>query len=253
MKRRYKLLIGFIITGIILVVIFFITKDRKVYYLSLGDSLAVGQMPDNSLNKSYGDYIKDYLEDRNILEFYTKGFAKNGYRSIDLLNDVNNNKKIKEGKKEISIKNALIKADIVTVSIGGNDLLYKLNLSSSIDITEFDDIYSYVDEVIGDINKLLFELRKNCKEQIIVLGLYNPFASFSPKLANTVEPVLSYANLKIQDLTKKYDMTFVDMHDMFLANPSYLPTYLEIHPTASGYRAMSKKIISAIDKKTLAK
>ena len=239
MKRRYKLLIGFIITGIILVVIFFITKDRKVYYLSLGDSLAVGQMPDNSLKKSYGDYIKDYLEDRNIL--------------TDLLNDINNNKKIKEGKKEITIKNALIKADIVTVSIGGNDLLYKLNLSSSLDITEFDDIYSYVDEVIGDINKLLFELRKNCKEQIIVLGLYNPFTSFSPKLANTVEPVLSYANLKIQDLTKKYDMTFVDMHDMFLANPSYLPTYLEIHPTASGYRAMSKKIISAIDKKTLAK
>ena len=35
--------------------------------------------------------IKDYLEDRNILEFYTKGFAKNGYRSTDLLNDVNNN------------------------------------------------------------------------------------------------------------------------------------------------------------------
>ena len=74
MKRRYKLLIGFIITGIILVVIFFITKDRKVYYLSLGDSLAVGQMPDNSLNKSYGDYIKDYLEDAMRLNRNMRGF-----------------------------------------------------------------------------------------------------------------------------------------------------------------------------------
>lgn len=229
------------------------TKDKKVYYLSLGDSLAVGQMPDKSDKKSYGDYIKDYLDDRNILEFYTKGFAKNGYRSTDLLNDINNNKKIKEGKKEITIKNALIKADVVTLSIGGNDLLYKLNLSSGMDIDEYDDIYSYVDEVMSDINKLLFELRKNCKEQIIVLGLYNPVSSFSSKLANTVEPVLSYFNASMEELTKKYDMTFVDMHDMFLANPTYLPTYLEIHPTSAGYRAMSKKIINAIDKKTLAK
>ena len=49
MKRRYKLLIGFLITGIFLITIFFITKDKKVYYLSLGDSLAAGQTPNNSI------------------------------------------------------------------------------------------------------------------------------------------------------------------------------------------------------------
>ena len=57
MKRRYKLLIGFLITGIFLITIFFITKDKKVYYLSLGDSLAAGQTPNNSISLSYGDYV----------------------------------------------------------------------------------------------------------------------------------------------------------------------------------------------------
>ena len=48
-------------------------------------------------------------------------------------------------------------------------------------------------------------------------------------------------------------MTYVDIHDMFLANDNYLPKKLEIHPTTLGYKAMAKSVISLIDKKTLAK
>lgn len=253
MKRRYKLLIGFIITGIILITIFFITRDKQIYYLSLGDSLAAGQTPNNTIEESYGDYVAEYLKDKEVLEFYTKKFSKSGYRSIDLLNDLNNNKKIKVDGKEITIKHALIKADIVTVSIGSNDLFYKLNVGNEFDMNEFDDIYTYVDEAISDVDKLLYELRKSCKEQIMVFGFYNPFTNFSSSLANTVEPVIVYANEKMKNLVKKYDMTYVDIHDMFLANDNYLPSKLEIHPTKDGYKAMAKSVINLIDKKTLAK
>lgn len=253
MKRRYKLLIGFIITGIILITIFFITRDKQIYYLSLGDSLAAGQTPNNTIEESYGDYVAEYLKDKEVLEFYTKKFSKSGYRSIDLLNDLNNNKKVKVDGKEITIKHALIKADIVTVSIGSNDLFYKLNVSNEFNMNEFDDIYTYVDEAISDVDKLLYELRKSCKEQIMVFGFYNPFTNFSSSLANTVEPVIVYANEKMKNLVKKYDMTYVDIHDMFLANDNYLPSKLEIHPTKDGYKAMAKSVINLIDKKTLAK
>lgn len=253
MKRRYKLLIGFIITGIILITIFFITRDKQIYYLSLGDSLAAGQTPNNTIEESYGDYVAEYLKDKEVLEFYTKKFSKSGYRSIDLLNDLNNNKKIKVEGKEITIKHALIKADIVTVSIGSNDLFYKLNVGNEFDMNEFDDIYTYLDEAISDVDKLLYELKKSCKEQIMVFGFYNPFTNFSSSLANTVEPVIVYANKKMKNLVKKYDMTYVDIHDMFLANDNYLPSKLEIHPTKDGYKAMAKSVINLIDKKTLAK
>ena len=251
MKRRYKLLIGFIITGIILITIFFMTRDKQIYYLSLGDSLAAGQTPNNTIEESYGDYVAEYLKDKEVLEFYTKKFSKSGYRSIDLLNDLNNNKKIKVDGKEITIKHALIKADIVTVSIGSNDLFYKLNVGNEFNMNEFDDIYTYVDEAISDVDKLLYELRKSCKEQIMVFGFYNPFTNFSSSLANTVEPVIVYANEKMKNLVKKYDMTYVDIHDMFLANDNYLPSKLEIHPTKDGYKAMAKSVINLIDKKTI--
>ena len=253
MKRRYKLLIGFVVTGIILITIFLLTRDRSIYYLSLGDSLAVGQTPNNTIEESYGDYVSEYLKDKEVLEFYTKKFAKSGYRSIDLLNDLESNKKIKVDGKEITIKHALIKADLVTVSIGSNDLFYKLNIGTEFDLSEFDDIYTYVDESISDVDKLLYELRKSCKEQIMVFGFYNPFTNFSSTLSDVVEPVIVYANDKMKSLTKKYDMTYVDIHDTFLANNEYLPSKLEIHPTKDGYKAMGRAVIDLIDEKMLAK
>lgn len=253
MKRRYKLLIGFVVTGIILITIFLLTRDRSIYYLSLGDSLAAGQTPNNTIEESYGDYVSEYLKDKEVLEFYTKKFAKSGYRSIDLLNDLESNKKIKVDGKEITIKHALIKADLVTVSIGSNDLFYKLNIGTEFDLSEFDDIYTYVDESISDVEKLLYELRKSCKEQIMVFGFYNPFTNFSSTLADVVEPVIIYANDKMKSLTKKYDMTYVDIHDTFLANNEYLPSKLEIHPTKDGYKAMGRAVIDLIDEKMLAK
>lgn len=215
--------------------------------------MAVGQTPNNTIEESYGDYIQEYLKDKEVLEFYTKDFSKSGYRSIDLLNDLKENKEIKVNGKNITIKNALIKADLVTVSIGANDLFYKLNIGNEFDMNEFDDIYTYVDETILDVDKLLYELRKSCKEQIMVFGFYNPFTNFSTSLANTVEPVILYANTKMENIVRKYDMTYVDIHDTFLANDNYLPSTLEIHPTKDGYRAMAKSAIGLINKKILAK
>lgn len=253
MKRRYKLLIGSLITGVILVIIFLITRDRKIYYLSLGDSLAAGQTPYGTIDLSYGDYVKEYLEDRELLEFYTKDFAKSSYRSIDVLNDLNNNKEIKVNGKNITIKNALIKADLVTVSIGANDLFYKLNIGSEFNLTEFNDLYSYVDECILDIDKLFYQLRKSCKEEIMIFGFYNPFTNYSSNLANSIEPYITYANSKLEYLTQKYDMTYINIHNKFLANDEYLPSFFEIHPTKKGYKAMSDSVIELINKKMLAK
>ncbi len=253
MKRRYKLLIGFLVVAFFLLAIYFFTLDKKVYYLSLGDSLAAGQTPYKTISDSYGDYVAQYIDERGKLEFYTKGFTKSGYRSVDVLNDLNENKKIKVGSKELSIKHALIKADIVTVSVGANDLFYKLNIGNEFEIEKLDSVYDYIDEVMVDVDKLLFELRKSCKEQIMVFGFYNPLTSYSKTMSDIIEPMIEYGNAKMEALVNKYDMTFIDIHDTFLAHEEYLPDFLEIHPTKDGYHAMADAVINLINKKTLAK
>lgn len=87
----------------------------------------------------------------------------------------------------------------------------------------------------------------------MVLGFYNPFINYSHDLATSVEPVILYANNKLEDLVNKYDMTYVDIHNSFLNNADYLPDILDVHPTKKGYKAIANQVIKLIDKKTLAK
>ena len=105
--------------------------------------------------------------------------------------------------------------------------------------------------MIKDINILLYDLKKSCKEQIIVLGFYNPFINSNLMFSNMIEKVVVYANNRLEQLVNKYDMTFLDLHDMFLANPNYLSKKNSMYPTQEGYYAIYKEIIRLIDSKKL--
>ena len=149
-------------------VIYLNTMDEKIYYLSLGDSIAVGVNSSGTDEMGYSDYIKNYLENRDLLENYIDEFAVSGYRSIDLKRDIEDNKKITINDKEVTLKNALIKADLVTLSIGANDFFYYINANPI-------DVYEHINTVIKDIESLFVLIREYCKEDIIVIGYYTPF------------------------------------------------------------------------------
>ena len=249
LKKRYAFLLFTVISTILIFIIFKITLNNNIYYLALGDYLTVGNSYNSNSNKSYSDYIADNLKDKEKLYFYTKGFANSNYRNIELLNDIKNNKRIKVNNKEITLKNALIKADIVTLSIGMNDLFYKINFS-----TDFSDdyiLYKYVDEVISDMDKLLLELRTSCKEEIIVTSFYNPF--INTNLFLSTEPIIEYANSKLLYLLRKYDMKYFNINKIFSANPNYLSYDLKLQPNNASYYAIYKQILKIINNKKLAK
>ena len=49
---------------------------------------------------------------------------------------IDNNEKVIIDKKEKTIKNALIKADLLTLSIGMNDFIYKMGIDKQNNINE---------------------------------------------------------------------------------------------------------------------
>lgn len=230
-----------IVIVVILLSIFFIylnTIDKKVYYLALGDSIAAGVNASGTDNYGYSDYIKTYLENRDLLETYINEFAVSGYRSIDLKRDIEDNKKLTINDKNITLKNALIKADIVTLSIGANDFFYYLNAS-------YTDVYDHINESLNDVENLFKLVREYCKEDIIVVGYYTPFESHEK--IDTMDEIIKFANKKLEELCNEYDMHFVDVFELFKENP-YLPNPNDIHPSIEGYEAISKEIIKVIDK-----
>lgn len=230
-----------IVIVVILLSIFFIylnTIDKKVYYLALGDSIAAGVNASGTDNYGYSDYIKTYLENRDLLETYINEFAVSGYRSIDLKRDIEDNKKLTINDKNITLKNALIKADIVTLSIGANDFFYYLNAN-------YTDVYDHINESLNDVENLFKLVREYCKEDIIVVGYYTPFESHEK--IDTMDKIIKFANKKLEELCNEYDMYFVDVFELFKENP-YLPNPNDIHPSIEGYEAISKEIIKVIDK-----
>jgi lysophospholipase L1-like esterase len=112
------------------IMIYLLTIDNKIYYVALGDSLAAGQTPYRNVGYGYADYVAENLKSKNKLAFYTKQFAVSGYRTTDLIHDINTNKKIKVDNKEITIKHALAEADVITISIGINELFYKIGVNN---------------------------------------------------------------------------------------------------------------------------
>jgi len=230
-----------IVIVVILLSVFFIylnTIDKKVYYLALGDSIAAGVNASGTDNYGYSDYIKTYLENRDLLETYINEFAVSGYRSIDLKRDIEDNKKLIINDKNITLKNALIKADIVTLSIGANDFFYYLNAN-------YTDVYDHINESLNDVENLFKLVREYCKEDIIVVGYYTPFESHEK--IDTMDEIIKFANKKLEELCTEYDMHFVDVFELFKENP-YLPNPNDIHPSIEGYEAISKEIIKVIDK-----
>ena len=196
-----------LITGLIFLVIFLIylaNMDKKVYYVALGDSLE-REYVSNEEVYGYSYYIKNYLKKDDLLERYSDDFAKADIRITDIIKDINNNAKITTNKGSFSLKNALIKADLITVNISSNDVFNKLKGNNIV----YNDVYDYIDDLAYDLDNLFKLMREYCKEDIVMVGPYNPFSDSSDKL-----DVYEYFNEKYKDVCEEYDIIYVDLSDI---------------------------------------
>ncbi len=242
--KKLKKIIFFFFLCIIIFIMYCLFKSNKLIYISLGDSLALGKTPYKSIGYGYSDYVKDYLEDNNKLKFYTKDFAQEGYRITDVLNDITLNKKIKIGKNHEGIKTILRRSNLVTLSIGSNDIFYKTD--NNILDTDTDEINKYIDEVIKDYDELLDELTKYFKGKLILIGYYNPYINRSSENVRDLSQSFVYINDYMEKLALKYDAEYVNIYEVFIENPGFLPNYKDIHPSTEGYKQIANLIIDKI-------
>ena len=201
--------------------IYFFNKSEKIYYLSLGDHLSYGINNFNKVEKNYNISIKNHYKE--ILSNYVNYSTYDDYRVVDLINDINYNKTIGYKNKEYKIQNLLIKSNLITLSIGMNDLIYKSQYDT--------DLYKYVDELLKDI-EILFELiRKYNKDEIYFLGFYN--------IINNKE-VIEYTNNRVKKICDKNKINFVDI--------SLLNNYIikGNYPTNDGYLYITESILALL-------
>ena len=195
------LIIGLVLLSIF--VIYLSNMDKKVYYVALGDSIERVYVGDEEVY-GYSYYVKKYLTDDDLLERYSDEYAKVDTRITDIINDINNNKKVTTGDGSFSLKNALIKADLITLNISSSDVFNKLNKKDVI----YNEVYDYIDDLAYDLDNLFKLMREYCKEDILMIGPYNPFSDI-----NSLD-VYEYFNKKYRDVCEKYDVIYVDLSDV---------------------------------------
>lgn len=232
MKLKRVLVVSIILLTVFL--IYLTTMDKKVYFVGLGDDLSLGIDNKEIQTGGYNKMIKEYLENKNLLEKYIIEFSRQDMRTTDLINAIEENQKIEVEEKEKTIKNVLIKADLVTLSIGSNDLSYKIKTGSKT------SIYNYIEEQLKDIEKLFQLIKEYCKEDILYIGLYNPFTEKE-------EEYYAYANEQIKKLCKEYKITWIDSNNL-LKN---IEDKKNLYPSSQEYQIIGKEIIKEIQKTLL--
>ena len=230
--------VGFILVIVLLIVIYITNKDTKVYYVSLGDGISRGINENDIEGYGYSDYVKDYLNKINKLEFYTKKFSGIDYRTTDIINNIEDNIEIIQNNKKITIKKSLMNADVITLSTGLNEILYKINKDNLVYVP-----YDYIDEVLNDIKKLINIIKKYCKEDIIFIGYYNPFINDSK-----MDSIIKYANNKLIDICVNEDIYYIDTYNLFKNNNKVFTNINSYYPNIDGYKLISEKTIQIIQK-----
>ncbi|HPF82631.1 MAG TPA: SGNH/GDSL hydrolase family protein [Bacilli bacterium] len=190
-----KKILYILLICISIIIIYIKTKDNKVYYLALGDEITIGVE-----NNNFTDEIKKYLKSIDKFERINKEFIKNNYRTTDLNILINNNEKILYENKMISIKNAIIKADLITISIGMNDFI------NYVDNPKI--LYNNIINLKKDMRELLINIRNISKEKIYLIGIYNPYPN-----NKELDKVLKELNKHYKDIAKESDINYIDIYN----------------------------------------
>lgn len=222
MKKLFKLL--FLIFIILSVFFIYIkTKDSKYTILSLGDNLSLGIDSYGIKGPSYIDFYKNYILKKKETVIKNDQYSRK---------DLTINALLQELKENNNLKKDLSSANILILTVGYNDLIYKINLNENINS---DILKKEVQEIQKDYLNLLKEIRKYYKNKIVVIGY---FASNKTDY---------YINIGIKELNKTLqsakNITYIDTYDLLKPKRKYFSNKNSYYPNLQGYLRISKKII----------
>lgn len=235
-------------------------------YVALGDSICRGYGLEDPETQRYSSLIGE----QTGCTVYNYGVdGQTGSELVTFLQD---------GKAE-----ALSRADVVSVSIGGNNLLHALAYLLRDLLAKFDpknpkeilqadgeDLLIAVDEALASFDEELPELLELIGKQapnakILFQTVYNPYRSFFllPVRLNgrlttfsaLTDDCVGRLNEKIRDGALQYGYTVCDVYDAFeqnadqLVNASLRKFNFDPHPNAAGHAVIAEVLLKEMPKK----
>ncbi|OBZ12853.1 MULTISPECIES: SGNH/GDSL hydrolase family protein [Bacillales] len=204
--------------------------SNQLKIVALGDSLTRGT--GDIEGKGYVGYVSDQLK-QGGMEISLINLGIKGLVSSELA----------EQLKEKEVGRQVGQADVILMTIGGNDLFLggqTLSDLSEASIKGLEDAYqSNLKTIITSIQAV------NKEAAIYLLGLYNPFRELQN--GELMSSVVRDWNAKTADTLAKYPKAvFIPTYDLFQQNTGSLLFTDHFHPNEKGYRLMAERAAALI-------
>ena len=243
---KMKILIIFLFFTGIIFISYVKSNKEEINYTIIGEKELFSN---NIISKNFSDLIYDELSKKNSFGFYSKEFTYKNIRTIDMINNINNNVSI----DNIYIQNILKRTNVLIINTGNNEIIQRFNdvtdlpeinyKLSKVDSNENNDneIYNYLDEVYKDIKVLIEKVKDLNEGKIIFLGIYNDTGN------KDNDKYYKYINEKLELLMHSNDIDYLNLFDVLNKNEDYLTKGNNIYITNEGNIAIFNKLYRKID------
>jgi lysophospholipase L1-like esterase len=205
-------------------------KAKQIYHLAIGDSVihGVGAEPHKDLVYQFSNKLA--LQTHKKIQFENEGI--NGITSGEL------NTLVQSGKFDEEIK----KSDIITINVGGNDILQIVNNSNIYNVIQkFDHLQTSFSSNLSGITARIHQL--NPKATLVFLELYNPLST-SNQFYSIADKLLPKWNMNIYEVASHYSSSIV-VETTKVINGEKLKNLSPdgVHPNSAGYTAISEQML----------
>lgn len=238
---KKKKLVIFFLALIVIYIIYNFTYKEEFTYLAIGDDLAKGHTPFDTYGESYTDYVYNYLKEQNNEVKLNKEFIEEDLRIKDLLTKIKN-AETAGGK---TFTQAIKEAEIITISIGSEELFSKLRSNYELYKINSKKLFEFIDEMTSDINELIKEMKKIKKTEIYLIGYYNPIIDTSDS-ESKLDSIFNYLDIKLKEIENKQKIHYISIHEEFKKHSNFLPNPSHAFPSPEGYNYIADEIIKEL-------
>ncbi len=207
-------------------------KDMTLQYTALGDSLTVG-VGAGLFEPGFVQRYKRKMEEDLNEEVSLIVFAKSGLETSGILAMLN----------EPFIMEQVKKADVITITGCGNDLLQSLEIyEKEKDEHVFLEASSHCQKNYSGMLEKIREIKgeKDTRYLVRLLNLYNPFPSIE-----LADKWISGFNRHLKQLESAPQIKVIDTYAVFKGREKEYLSIDRVHPSSRGYEAMSEKLRAA--------
>ncbi|MED4057406.1 SGNH/GDSL hydrolase family protein [Niallia taxi] len=211
----------------------FVSEELNV--VAAGDSLTQG-VGDSTGTGGYVPYLqKLFQQEQGIGTVTIDNYGVKGNRTDQLL------KKIKSAE----VKQSISDADMVILTIGGNDIMKVVR--DHISNLQLDDFTPQMKTFETNLYNVLREIRKDNQQAAIVLvGVYNPFTKWFADV-DEMNDIVTEWNRTGENILTLYDNTyFVPIEQIFSDTTENLLYTDYFHPNDKGYKLIADEIYTKV-------